>query len=627
MKKETDLFEEMKEKILEMDPCYWCSKYLNIDGKPFNILNNGWKPFVEIYRYMGVQSLNESSKPTILCKGRQVGASVLALFIELFLTASGMFGKNGKPPIRLMHCFPQAEIAMRFSKTKLNPTIAASKPIQVGNKLKPTPFLETRFDPNISTKDSLSFKQFEGGSHIFVEYTGLDGARLRGLTLDGILFDEIQLMNSESINTILKSLTAAQYGNRGIQLFFGTPLAKGSAFHKMWLASSQKYYHLRCLPEDKGGCDKLYPLYVPESDSWMQTWVDDDLPNDHPDHGLLVKCMHCGKTDNKHQATMRGEWVACNPDQDCKYEGFHVSQLLIPYFKRWDIMNQHPTKHETNTMRLFENEVIGSFYQGGSTPITFEEISAKCGDRNLGFSKSISPGEGKAVYLGLDWGNKIDLDQSEGITNASVGQSYCTAVVMVENKNKLEIVYCEKFKRTDPTYKQERVLALQRAYSCNLICADIGHANDLSYVLRERLGDKFIPCRSAGHMIKKFKYQADLYPPEIIFDSQYMFSVAFDMLKKGVISLPYKNYELCAWLVNHASSMDIKISQDRAGNFKTKYVKGSMPNDGLLAIIYCLIARHYQKSSGFTIIDPKEYKDILVPEKPLALAAYIPHRR
>ena len=156
----------------------------------------------------------------------------------------------------------------------------------------------------------MSYKQFEGGNFVAIESAGLTGDRIRGFTADGIFFDEVQDIRAVALSSALKILSQAQYGNKGLQVYFGTPKKKGSAYWKMWQASSQGYYHLGC-----ERCGKTFPLYTPGSNDWKKIWIEDDLPDDHknsrgiPDHGFIVRCVHCSFEQDKRDAVERGKWI------------------------------------------------------------------------------------------------------------------------------------------------------------------------------------------------------------------------------------------------------------------------------------------------------------------------------
>ena len=193
MKKDDELFLKLKDQFIKLDPVAFCEKYLTLDGEPFKLSNNGYKPFSDIYRYIGIKALEPNSKPVILVKGRQVGGTTMAGALEMYFMGSGLFGVGNKPPIRVIHAFPLLELAAAYSKTKLNQMIASSiriendeEKIDKKNSGKIKSYMQGLLDPTSPTNDSLHFKQFVGGNHIWIESTGIDADRLMGrmLSLD-----------------------------------------------------------------------------------------------------------------------------------------------------------------------------------------------------------------------------------------------------------------------------------------------------------------------------------------------------------------------------------------------------------------------------------------------------------
>ena len=106
-----DLFLKLKKDLLNLDPVYFCENYLLLDGKPFRLHGNGYKPFADIYSYIGIKALEPNSKPVIMVKGRQVGATTMASALEMYFMGSGIFGIGANPPIRIIDAFPQLELA------------------------------------------------------------------------------------------------------------------------------------------------------------------------------------------------------------------------------------------------------------------------------------------------------------------------------------------------------------------------------------------------------------------------------------------------------------------------------------------------------------------------------------
>lgn len=597
-----DLFNKLKKQLLMIDPVEFVETYLTLDGQPFRLKGSGYKPYVEIYRYMGIKALERNAKPLILVTARQNAKTTLLAAIEMYFMGCGLFGKNGKFPIRIMHAFPQLEIAAAYSKTKLNPMISSSVPVegQLNQKTKtPKSFMQSLLDGSNPANDSLSYKQFQGGNHIWVESTGMNADRIRGRTCDVMFFDETQDISGTAITNATKILAASKYGapGDGVQAYVGTPKRKGSDFHKMWLSSNQQYYHLGC---EK--CEKYFPLETPESDDWEKIWV----------YEFTVKCIHCNHLQDKRAAAERGKWFATKPDDESLMVGFHLNQLYMPHFSKEKVLSEKPGTHPINTERAYRNEVLGEFYQGDASPITPEDIKENCADHERKFRARIMPKEEELVLLGLDFGQKSDLEKlADSDKVKSQGTSYSTAVILtVKGPNLFSIEFASKFKRNDLESKKSFIEQLMRQYSVDLAVGDIGYSNDLSEILQNIYGEKYITTRASGKLTNHTKYMPDVFPREIMFEKSHYFGEMFDLLKKGQIKFPFGSYEQIAWLIDHCSSMEIKPSISRTGDASINYVKGSTPNDGFCALMNAYIGYKYIITNGFTSNNPMMFKKI-----------------
>jgi len=622
LSKDNDLFDKLRKQLLMIDPVVFVESYLTLDGKPFRLRGNGYKPFAEIYRYIGVKALEPNSKPIIIVKGRQVGATTMASALEMYFMGSGMFGNSEKSPIRIIHAFPQLELAAAYSKTKLNQIISSSValPTDPNNKAaKSKAYMQSLLDQSTATNDSLHFKQFVGGNHLWIESVGLDGDRVMGRTCDIIFFDEVQKTTGIAIGNSLKTLTTAKYGkpSKGVQVYFGTPRRKGSDFHKMWQTSSQQYYYLGC-----ENCKDYFPLYTPGSDDWKKIWV----------YGMIVKCPHCGHEQNKLAAAERGKWTAFKDqnDPDCKMVGFHINQLYMPMFTREDIDNEMPGKHPVNTERVFMNEVMGEFFQGDSSPITPEEIKEKCADDRKFSARIASSRNGtdqQIVVLGIDYGARADLEQLANIEKVkSGGQSYSTAVVLsAKGPGLLHIEFATKFKRNDPESKKGLIEHMMRQYGVQLAIGDIGFSNDFSVILHQIYGDKYLVSRAHHKVNNHIKFAIDSFPKELIFERDFYIGELYEQMKKGMIKFPYGDYEKIAWLVDHCCSMEIKPSISRGGaDPQIHYVKGGSPNDGFMALLNAYLAYKFIITKGFTNNNPLlQQSNFNNYNKPLVTTGYI----
>lgn len=85
LEKEKESFEKIKSNFLNLDPASFIENNLTLDGSEFKIIGNGWKFMVDVYRYIGIQATKKNGKPVVIKKGRQVGATMMAAAIDLFL--------------------------------------------------------------------------------------------------------------------------------------------------------------------------------------------------------------------------------------------------------------------------------------------------------------------------------------------------------------------------------------------------------------------------------------------------------------------------------------------------------------------------------------------------------------
>jgi len=617
-----ELFAKLKKQLMMYDPVMFCQEYLTLDGKPFSLTGNGYRPFADIYRYIGVKALEPNAKPVIIVKGRQVGATTMASALEMYFMGSGLFGNGEKPPMRVIHAFPQLELAAAYSKTKLNQMIISAIPAegQVTTKAAKTKsYMQMLLDQSTATNDSLHFKQFVGGNHLWVESVGLDGDRIMGRTADIIFFDEVQKTTGMAIGNSLKVLTTAKYGknSKGVQIYFGTPRRKGSDFHKMWQTSSQQYYYLGC-----ENCEKHFPLYTPGSDDWKNIWL----------YGYIVKCTHCGHEQDKRPAAERGKWVALknSDEEDCDMIGFHINQLYMPLFTREDIDKEMPGKHPINTERVFMNEVLGEFFQGDASPITPEEIRELCADVGRKFSaRIVTPPNTinqEIIVAGIDYGARADLEQLANPDKVkATGQSFSTAVVLVaKGPGLLSIEFATKFKRNDMESKKGIIDQMMRQYGIQLAVGDIGYSNDFSAILHQTYGDRYLVSRAHNKVNGHVKFTADAFPKEIVFERDYYIGELYEQMKKGMIRFPFGDYEKVAWLIEHCASMEIKPSISRSGDPSIHYIKGSTPNDGFMALLNAYIAYKFIVSKGFTNNNPLlQQQSFKERNKPLVTTGYV----
>ena len=598
---ELNLFDKFKSSVLNVDPVSFIERNLTLDGNPFRVNGNGYKPFADIYRYICLKAIErENTLPVLLVKGRQVGATTMAAALEAYFMACSLYGNNGRPPMRVMHLFPTLSLAAAYTKDKLTPIIQQAKPTdQLKSNGVPKSFLEAQMDTSSPANDNMHFKKFLDGNQIWIESTGLTGDRIRGRTVDALFFDEVQDMTPTAIGAAEKVAVQGKWGEtgQGLKVLFGTPKQKGGAYWKMWQSSSQQYFHLHC--EE---CEKLFPLYRPDVD-WEDIWL----------HGFTVKCTHCGHEQDKRVAAEKGKWIALNKDEhDVQMHGYHINQLYIPFFTKEQIVAQKPENSPTNTEKIYMNEVLGEFFDGEAGTITKEEIINNCLEKQK-FKSIITPSNNIKVYAGFDWGQKANLDTMAGKRK---GQSYsCAVILTARGPESFSVDFATRLARNDPQEKLDIVEEMFRRYSVQLAIGDVGDAGDLTHTLQRKHGDAFLGSRASATVNGHIKYRDDVFPKEIVFEKDYYISELFSLLKKGAIKFPQLSYDRVEWLIDHCCSMEAKITQDRSGDPVRRFVKGATPNDGFMALLNAYIAWKFDVTQKFNIKNPNNMKHEVAQNK------------
>ena len=176
-----------------------------------------------------------------------------------------------------------------------------------------------------------------------------------------------------------------------------------------------------------------------------------------------------------------------------------------------------------------------------------------------------------------------------------------------------------KFPSNEPERKKGIIDNIMRTYSVNLAIGDIGFSNDFSSTLHTIYGDRYLVSRAHGRVNDKVKYVDDAYPKEIVFERDYHITDLYDLLKKGQIKFPLKDYDRIGWAIDHCCNMEMKPSISRiGGDPEVHYVK-SGPNDFAMALINAILAYRFFVTQGFKIKNPNLMRTPDKKKGPLAI--------
>jgi len=559
--------------FMSLDPIAFVERTLTVEGKPFILSRCGREYLHEIYRYTCLEAVGPKGKAVVVKKGRQVEMTTTASAISLYMACSGAYDH-----VRGLHAFPQIEQARRYSNMVFNARVDES----IGGCLRKV----------LESDGSVTQKSFKSSNFILIEGAGEGGDRLRGPSLDYVLFDEIQDLPKAARENTQEALSHSKFGPSGfgLELDFGTPKDASSDFHNLWINSDQRYYHLKCLH-----CGYYFPLFY-EYDT-AKTVTDTNFME-----GLMVECRDkegkgCGKQMDKRLAMKGGKWVPLG-DPKAPRRGYHIDQLLVPDITREAIDQKLAEK----TARGFDNEVMGKFYSGRDTGPSYTQVlEATTTDpdtRSWRFNNIVND---RITWAGIDWGQRISGEDDEGTGG------YTVFIVMSRlPQGKFRVEFAHRMEQSkvagdDETSQLAEIAKWIRHYNCKVVACDFGAGHVQNQLLTEQYPDRVKQVFSTAGCKQSYKF--DRRKNMITIDKHQVFEEVYDLiLDQKAFCFPYGEPAKIEWLMRHISNIEIITKAYSSGSTRKIYQKqaSNRPIDGAAALVYAYVAYKFQQSAGFT---------------------------
>lgn len=391
---------------------------LYIDGK-----------LVSLKDYPFHYAIYDGAFPSILLKtARQISKSTLAANFTLAESIAIPFFKT-------LYVAPTKEQTSKFSNTRLSKTINYS------------PLLKQKFAGGDGT-DNVMLKVLNNGSEVALSYAQDDADRIRGISADRIILDEIQDCDLGAIIPVIRECSANS--NYGWITQAGTPKSLENGIEDLWVKSTQSEWIMKC-----DGCG-----------SWNFI---DGVKSIGLNGPICVKCGH-GLNPRA------GQWYDFNPGARAK--GFHVSQPMLPLNcenpLRWDRILE---KVETYPVHKLKNEVLGVSDSLGTRMLSKEDLEALC-DPRFHLDRPPKSLEYSTVVGGCDW-------SGGGVNEVSRTVVWIWAVLP---NHKLKVLYYKIFPGTNPVSDVAEVAAIADTFRVRMMVCDAGVGALANAFLREKLG-------------------------------------------------------------------------------------------------------------------------------------------
>jgi len=423
-----------------------CEAWLYLNGKPFRL--DMWPAHRAFY--------DGRWRRTLLKTSRQVAKSTT-------LANFGIAECSLIPHFSVMFVTPSKEQTMRFSNSRVTKVMRYS------------PIIHKKFlSPELS--DRVLHKQFTNGSEMAFAYALDDADRIRGLSTDRNVYDEVQdLLYNPVITVGNECLARSQYA---YETYAGTPKTMENTIQYLWEMSTQTEWVMKC-----NSCGK-YQYADSEKSIGLK--------------GLI--CLKCGSYLNPFE----GQWLdMAEPisekslvEEEDRIKGFHICQPSMPdcnpvavekagynqdhvrfATKQWkDILY----KRENLPPTTFRNEVLGVSDALGARMIAKDELEALCTGLPLSAVPNAANMDGISITAaGVDW--------SGGGTS---GVSRSVLWIWGEHKASgiLRTLFYRIYPGTNPVNSVEEIIQICNYYRVAYVVGDAGEGSLPNDVLRNALG-------------------------------------------------------------------------------------------------------------------------------------------
>lgn len=364
--------------------------FFSLKDKPFSL---EWSHFM----FEPMYKLRDMPRRMLWRTGRQVSKSSN-------MAASQVLLGTLIPNFNVLTVMPLYEQVRKFSANYVRPFIMGSpiRSIIVQDKLK--------------GPDAVLQRQIGRNSNLFYSYSSGDPSRIRGVSTDAIVIDEVQDADLADLPIIEANMSASKWK---LMRLAGTPKTFDNTIQHCWESSSQAHWHIQC-----HNCPHL-----------NRAAADGDLIKMLGEKTLV--CAKCNKPLN----SRAGFWVHDMPMMRMDYPGYHVPQPILPMHyedpQAWQIILDYQREKPTYA---FFNEILGEPYDTGSKMITWQEI------QDASTVEPCAPEDtpvGQYIWqaLGIDWGGRgkeKTSDSEDFISNTTM------ALAGMHGDGKIDITWLHK---------------------------------------------------------------------------------------------------------------------------------------------------------------------------------------
>ncbi len=521
---------------------------LTLKGTPYTLEDHF--PFSPLFRTKMASNVS-------IISGRQTSKSTS-------LASTGVLQAATIPYFSILYITPLYEQVRRLSANYVRPFIDES----------PVKSLWT----GTSTENSVLQRSFKNRSRMFFSFALLDADRVRGLSVDKMIVDEVQDVDHDLLPIIRETMSHSKFG---VSWFTGTPKTEDNTIEKIWQRSSQAQWFIKCK-----ACNHWN---IPSKEHHILKMIGpvrDDISNDNP----AIVCAKCERPVNPRT----GRWVHKYPEKRWDFPGYHIPQIIMPVHyrsrKKWAELLAKMGGAGNTTKAQFFNEVLGESFDEATKLVTLTELkAASCLPwRNNPNDFSVVVKKCKEyVYrcLAVDWGGG-GKDETSFTTLAILGW---------RGDGRIEVIWGKRLLTPhDHIGEAKECLRIFNAFKCHFLAHDYTGAGSLRETFVNHAGipaNKLIPIayiRTASRDLMSVHAATKHHPRDYhMLDKARSLQLTCNCIKLKVIRFfeyDYVSADECGLLHDFLALIENKIATAHAGDLYTIIRNPSFKDDFAQAV-------------------------------------------
>jgi len=301
------------------------------------------------YSFTGREYLMEPMSSTFRRRAYMKSAQGGGSLAEILKSFHGMI--YGYLPYGVFYLFPTDKDMQDYSKGVMGPIIADNpcirKWIKTGKKASDSAGLKTIHKANLYMRGA--------GLGQIIEGEG-ESAALKGISVDKVVFDEIELMDPMAIAKAVGRMKNSQVKE---EVYIGNPGIPGRGIDEIFSLSDQRHWFRRCVCGEWTCAELTFP----------------DCVKIRKDGTGYIGCMKCGE-----EIFVRdGQWVPQERDKSDYMHGYRWSCLTSPNNDPAEILEDFINPPQGNLADIYRLS-LGLPYVAAEDRLTMAQVFSRCGD-------------------------------------------------------------------------------------------------------------------------------------------------------------------------------------------------------------------------------------------------------